>query len=112
MQGGTACEALGNQKGGDSASSAALDLERLRQLSLRAQALRTGGRRQEVHPQTMAENQSPTKPDTWKHLYPLLKERKLVDCMCLGKKTLLYCAEFAFRVAVIRHTADKFSWIV
>lgn len=31
--------------------------------------------------------------------------------MPLGKKTLLYCAEFAFE-DVILQTADKLSWIV
>lgn len=51
----------GTRKGMIQLAAQALDLEFLRQLSLRVQALTRGGRRQEVHPQTMAENQIPTK---------------------------------------------------
>ena len=51
----------GIRKGKIQPAVQALDLDFLRQLSLRIQALRMGGRRQEVHAQSMAENQIPTK---------------------------------------------------
>lgn len=51
----------GTRKGMIQLAAQALDLEFFRRLSLRVRALTKGDRRQEVHPQTMAENQIPTK---------------------------------------------------
>lgn len=64
----------------------ALDLECLEQLALRAQALRKGCGRQEVHPQTMAEDPIPTRNRNREEFQFIQKENEVCGLEASGQE--------------------------